>query len=110
VSAPTVTGLDEWAARAANGAIHVVIVNSSSTAQTVGVSIAGVRAGVGASVTRLLAPSLTATSGVTLDGQALSPVTGALSGNPVASTVSASNGSYDVFAPAASATIVTIDS
>ena len=110
VSAPTVTGLDEWAARAANGAIHVVIVNSSSTAQTVGVSIAGARAGVGASVTRLLAPSLTATSGVTLDGQALSPVTGALSGNPVASTVSASNGSYDVFAPAASATIVTIDS
>jgi len=110
VSAPSVSGLDEWATQTAGGTIHVVLVNSSTSSQPASVHVAGVAQGATAAVSRLTAASLAATSGVRLGGQAISPTTGNLAGAPSISTVSQSSGGYQVTVPAGAATILTISS
>jgi hypothetical protein len=72
------------------------------------VKVAGVASSATAMVTRLRAASLASTSGVTLDGQTISPSTGRLTGNLAASTVKQSGGAFSVTAPASSATILTL--
>ncbi len=108
VSTPAASGVDAWAAQTPGGVVHVVVVNPTGTSQQVIVKVAGVAASASATVTRLRAASLAATTGVTLGGQTLSASTGALTGSVVASTVKQSSGSFAVTAPAASATILTL--
>jgi hypothetical protein len=94
-------GLDVWATRARNGAIHVVLVNLSGRAASTKLQIAGATAQ--ATLTRLQAPSLSSTSQVTLGGQSLSPATGTLAGTPAAQTLKPAGGGYAVRVPGHSA-------
>jgi hypothetical protein len=105
------SGIKVWATRAANGAIHVVVINKRLRgAQTVALRIAGAATGGTASVEQLLAPSVHATSGVTLGGQTFGSVTstGLLSGKPAGLTVAPSGGAYSVRVPAAGATLISL--
>jgi hypothetical protein len=108
VSASNAGGVDVWAAQTSGGAINVVLVNPTTSSQPVTVKVAGVASSATAMVTRLRAASLASTSGVTLDGQTISPSTGRLTGNLAASTVKQSGGAFSVTAPASSATILTL--
>ena len=109
VSAPATAGLDAWATKTPSGQVHVVLVNTSSSAQTLTVDLAGVASGTTATVSRLRAAGLAATT-ATLNGQSLSARTGALGGTPVASHLAAHNGGYTVSVPATSAAILTTGS
>ena len=109
VSTKLPSGVKVWATRASNGAIHVVVINKRlSGARTVALRIAG--ASGTASVEQLLAPSVHATSGVTLGGQTFGTATstGLLAGKPAGLTVSPSGGTYSVRVPAASATMLSL--
>ncbi len=107
VSAKLPAGVKVWATRAANGAIHVVVINKRlNGAQTVALRIAG--AGGTAAVEQLRAPGVHATGGVTLGGQTFGAATstGELSGKAAGLTVAPVNGRYSVQVPAASATLL----
>ena len=106
VSAPSAGGLDEWATRAPNGQVHVVLINTSASTATANVKVPSVSGS--ATVTRLRAPGLLATSGVTLGGQTISPKTGALTGPSTATTVAPSSGAYPVSVPGYSAAMLTL--
>jgi Glycosyl hydrolase family 79 C-terminal beta domain len=95
-----------WATRAADGTIRVTLINDSTTgAQHVAVDVSG--ASGAAEVTRLLAPSAAATSGVTLAGQSLG-ATGEPTGPAVVASVDSDGGGYHVSLPPASAALLTI--
>ena len=106
VSTPSTGGLDTWATRATNGQIHVVVINTVGHAQAASLSVAG--ASGSATVARLRAPGLGATSGVTLAGEHLSASTGQLTGSPALTTVGPSRGAYTVEVPPWSAAILTV--
>jgi hypothetical protein len=68
--------LRAWATRAPDGVVHVVLINDSLTeARSVTVAFAGSRWQGGAALTRLTAPSVNATTGVSLGGQVFAPNT-----------------------------------
>jgi len=95
-----------WATRAPDGTVRVTLINDSTTAtERLAVDVSGA-AGSG-SLTRLLAPSAAATSGVTIGGQGLG-ATGEPTGTAVVTTVAPSGGGYDVSLPAASAALLTL--
>ena len=99
--------LRAWATRARDGRIRLVLINpGASAAETVAVSVSGRSAA--ATLERLVAPSLSASSGVALGGQSFSAgtETGVLS--PRASSVSPQAGRYVVVVPAASAALLTL--
>lgn len=109
VPAKVPSGVKVWATRAGNGAIHVVVINKRlSGARTVALRIAGATGT--ASEEQLQAPSLHATSGVTLGGQTFGAATstGLLGGTPAGLTVAPVNGTYSVRVPAASATMLSL--
>ncbi len=109
ISAKLAPGVKVWATRAGNGAIHVVVINKQLRgAQTVRLRIGG--AGGPASVQQLLAPSVHATSGVTLGGQTFGAATstGVLGGRPAGLTVAPAGGLYSLRVPAASATLLSL--
>ena len=109
VSDRLAAGVKVWATRAGNGAVHVVVINKRLRgAQTVRLRIAG--AGGPASVQQLLAPSVHATSGVTLGGQTFGAATstGVLGGRPAGVTVAPAGGTYSLRVPAASATLLSL--
>jgi hypothetical protein len=62
--------LGAWATRTPNGQVRVVVINGRSQPRTLAVRIPG--GGPRATVERLLAPSLSARSGVTIGGRSLS--------------------------------------
>ncbi len=98
-----------WATRARDGRTRVVLINDDTRhARTVVVRAAGV-AGA-ASVERLLAPGVHATSGVTLGGQSFgaATTTGLLAGVPQITSVSATRNEYQVRLTAASAALLTL--
>ena len=97
------SGLSGWAVQVATGAIHVVLINKGSVANTVRLAFPGASS---VSVQRLEAPSAAATSGVTLAGQQLAP-DGQLVGAPVNQPVASDKGAYTIDVPAASAALVT---
>ena len=102
-SNPTVRA---WATRAPNGTIRVTLINDSTTSsENATVAVSGVR-GAG-SLTRLLAPSPAATTGVTLAGESFDQ-TGELAGSPVDTTVEPDGGSYPVELQPASAALLTL--
>jgi hypothetical protein len=86
--------------------VHIVLINPGRSARQLELSVAG---GTGAAtVARLQAPSLGATSGVTLAGMRIGAATGTLSGTPATSTVQPGSGGYGVSLPAHSAAIVSL--
>ena len=107
LSTPSLPGIDVWGTKAANGQLHIVVINESTTSRTLTLSGAGLPSGATVTEARLAASSLAATT-ATLDGQSISPTTGALAGTPAITTLPASRGQYQLTAPAASATIVTV--
>ena len=95
-----------WATRASDGTIRVTLINDSTTSsEPTAVEVSG--AASSASLTRLLAPSATATSGVSIAGQSIGP-TGAQTGPAVATTVESDGGRYPVELPPASAALLTL--
>ena len=109
LSTPLPSGVKVWATRAGDGAIHVVVINKRlSGGETVQLRIPGAQ-GV-ASVEQLRAPSVRATSGVTLGGQTFGATTstGVLGGKPAGLTVAPAGGTYAVTVPAASATMLSL--
>ena len=103
---PTVSGLQTWATRGPGGAIRLVLTNTSAVRRlTLAVRPPG---GISsASVERLTAPDLTATSGVTLAGQSFGPA-GLLSGRRWAPRLQPVHGRYVVGLPPASAALLTL--
>ncbi len=105
----TPAGVKVWATRAANGQIRVVAINTSlSSPATVRVHVAGATAA--ASDEQLLAPSVQATSGVTLGGQTFGSdtSTGLLAGTTTDTSVTPSAGTFVLTVPEASASLLTL--
>ena len=97
-----------WATAAPDGKTRVVLINKDTTTPvTVQVNLANSNGA--ATLERLTAPSITATSGVTLGGQSFgnSTQTGTLAGPRQTATVQPLLGSYSVTLPAASAVLLT---
>jgi hypothetical protein len=102
-------GVKVWATRAPDGTTHVVVINKrASQPAVVRLRIAGAHGS--AAVEQLRAPSIGATSGVTLGGQTFgaATATGVLAGPASNQSLSQSTGAYLVRIPAASATMLTI--
>jgi hypothetical protein len=100
-----------WATMGRDGRTRVLLINKdASRARTVRLRVPGARAGAPATIVRLSAPALTATSGVTLAGRrfAAQTATGHLTGRRVTTTVRATGGRYVVAVPAGSAALATI--
>jgi hypothetical protein len=95
--------LKAWAVRVAGGILHVLLINKGRAAATVALRLPTVGP---ASVQRLLAPSVMARSGVTLDGQTLGR-NDTWRGRPSKETVSPGVGGYALSVPATSAALVT---
>ncbi len=90
-----------------NGATRVVLINKDpNNAATVQLSVPGWTGP--RTMERLIAPSVSSTSGVTLDGQTFGPETntGTLAGTPTPQTVYPLAGSYAVTLPAGSAALI----
>jgi Glycosyl hydrolase family 79 C-terminal beta domain len=101
--------LRAWATRARDGRTRVLLINDDTRhARTVAVRAPG--AAGAASLERLLAPSVHATSGVTLGGQSFgsATTTGLMAGVPQITSVSAARHEYPVRLPAASAALLTL--
>jgi hypothetical protein len=103
-------GTHAWATRAADGQIHVVLINDSlSRPETVAIRIHAGHGGP-ATLERLRAPSVHATSGATLGGQSFGreTTTGMLAGKSAVSTITPSVAGYAVTLPPASAAMLTL--
>lgn len=99
--------LHTWATRAPNGKIRIVLINESLR-QPLLVKIGTAAANGRATLERLSAPSLSATSGTTLGGHGFgrSTTTGSLPA-PVQITIAPSGRTYAVRLPATSAAMIT---
>jgi hypothetical protein len=104
----SLSGTSVWATRGTDGHIRVVVTNRRSSAQNVGIRIPAAHGP--ATVERLQAPGLGATSGVTLGGQSFgaATTTGLLSGASSNSTVEPSGDDYVITLPGTSAVMLTI--
>jgi hypothetical protein len=100
-----------WATEAADGTVRIVAINQDGTAEhDVQVRLPGATAA--GSLATLTAPSLAATTGVTLGGQSFGDetTTGTLPAAPAATPVSPSSGVYTVPLTPGSAGLLTISS
>jgi hypothetical protein len=106
-SGGTVPNIKIWSTIDSNNTVRVAIINKDKTfAGTVAVSLAGHGS---AQVTRLVAPSYTATSGVSIGGQTFDgSIDGKLLGSASGETQSASNGIYYIPVQPTSAVLLTI--
>jgi hypothetical protein len=97
-----------WATLGPDERVRFVLINKSASSSQVLLRVPGF-AGA-ATVEQLVAPSLAATSGVTLGGQSFGQVTptGTLSGPPMATVLHPVFGLYAVSVPAATATMLTL--
>ncbi|MGZ4191317.1 MAG: glycosyl hydrolase family 79 C-terminal domain-containing protein [Solirubrobacteraceae bacterium] len=98
-----------WATQSGDGAVRVTLINKDPAAEhDVQLSVAGATAP--GSLETLRAPSITATSGVTLGGQTFGDetTTGTLPGPPATTPVAPVAGTYTVPLPAGSAALLTI--
>jgi Glycosyl hydrolase family 79 C-terminal beta domain len=101
--------LHVWATRAPDGQVRVVMINDASNgSQQVTLRIGSARGT--AKLERLEAPSITASSGVTLGGQSFGQATytGKLAGRSTDTSVAPTGGAYVVKVPAASAALLTL--
>jgi hypothetical protein len=98
-----------WATKAADGTIHVVVINQDTVNEhDVAVTVPG-QTTPGA-IESLTAPSISATSGVSLGGQTFGAetATGTLPGPTLTTPAAPAGGVYTIPAPAASAEMLTI--
>ncbi len=98
-----------WALRTPQGALHVVAINKSATAtESLALHLPGARGP--ATVQRLTAPSLAASTGVTIGGQSFGSetTTGELTGTPQRPIVRARDGAYHLIVPAHSAALLEV--
>lgn len=109
VSGTAGQALRTWATLGRDGRIRVVLINESARSSTQVAIKAPAATGPG-TLDRLRAPSLKASSGVTLSGQSFgaSTSTGLLTGPSTAGSVAQVGGDYVVQVPAASAALLTI--
>ena len=98
-----------WATRASDGTVRLVLINNSSQRSRVIAVRPPAPATGAATLERLTAPSLTATSGVSLGGQSYgaSTATGQLAGPLQTAALDPVQGRYVVSLPPASAALVT---
>jgi hypothetical protein len=103
------SGVKVWATRATNGQVRVMLINKNQARPEV-LHLRLGSASAPAVEEELRAPSVRATSGVTLGGQTFgaSTTTGVLSGQTDDSTVAPSHGAYVVRVPPATATLLTL--
>jgi hypothetical protein len=101
-------GLLAWAVETPQHTENVVVTNVAGYAQKVAIQAAGARGPATTEVLKDSTGTLTATTGVTLGGQTVSPLTGQLTGTPITSTVRQRFGAYDVNVAPASATILSV--
>ena len=94
--------LSAWAVRVATGALHVVLIDKGAVPAAVRLTL---EAHGPVQVQRMLAPSVAATSGVTLAGQTLAP-DGTLTGRLKTETIVPRHGIYTIPVPAGSAALV----
>jgi hypothetical protein len=109
VSTPSSPDVRAWATRTPSGAIHVVLINDNlTTTQTIAVQAPS--NGAPASLEQLQAPSVSATSGVTLAGQSFDAptATGRLEGAPQLLQVTPTQGQYSVTLAPATAEMLTL--
>jgi hypothetical protein len=101
-------GVQAWATRAPGGEVRVVLIDTHRQGRMLAVRVRGGAAG--ATVERLLAPSLRARNGVTIGGQSFGAVstTAVRSGHAVIEHVTRQRGAYLVRLPGASAALLTI--
>ncbi len=105
-SAKNARGIVTWATRGTDGHTRVVLINQSLNRRAVALN-GGSAASSSATLTRLQAPRLSSTSGVTLGGQHFGTTTGTLTGRSNASSVAAQGSRYVFSLPAHSAVLVT---
>ena len=106
---PMPNGLFAWAVETPTHTVNIVVTNTTSHARRVAIQVAGVK---GPANTETLTDStgkLTATAGVTLGGQTISPQTGQLTGTQARTQVAQRKGVYDITVRPASATILSAD-
>jgi Glycosyl hydrolase family 79 C-terminal beta domain len=108
VSPPPNGRVDAFATRAPDGTVRVVAINETTTSRVVRMRVSG--SSHAGSLELLTAPSLRATSGVTLGGQSFgaSTTTGELAGTQATDAVAPTRGEYTVRVPAASAAMLTL--
>ena len=108
VSPAAAGNLRTYATRAPDGTVRVVAINDTTASRVVRVRVSGA-SGTG-SLELLTAPSLRATSRVTLGGQSFGPstTTGQLAGTPATDGVPPTRGEYVVRVPPASAAMLTL--
>jgi Glycosyl hydrolase family 79 C-terminal beta domain len=94
--------LSAWAVRVRPGGLHVLLINKGARTVTTTLHLPGFGP---ASLERLLAPSVTSRTGITLDGQHLTTRGGWL-GSPSTEVIGPVSGSYEVTVPAFSAALV----
>lgn len=111
VSGETGSRLTAWATWAPDGRVRVVLINKDLAHARVIAVRAPAAAGT-ATVQRLTAPSVKASTGTTLGGQSIGSqsITGTLQGTPRLITVARDRGKYTVTLPAASAALLTLRS
>jgi hypothetical protein len=109
ISAPAPAGVKVWATRGTDGRIRVVVINKR-LAQPVTIELHVPAAQGPATVLALRAPSVRATSGVTLGGQTFGAQTstGLPTGRLQSSTLAPSGSAYSVRVPPATATMLTL--
>ena len=108
VGHPASGAVHTWATRAPDGTVRVVLSNAGSSPRVLTVRVPG--RDPKATLTRLTAPSASATSGVTLGGQSFGARTGTglLAGRPESSSVAPDDGRYVVSLPATSAAMLVL--
>ncbi|MHB8690731.1 MAG: glycosyl hydrolase family 79 C-terminal domain-containing protein [Solirubrobacteraceae bacterium] len=103
INAAPIYHLRAWGVETSNRQLHVLLIDKGRVAAPVQLTL---KARGPARIQRLLAPSVSATSGVTLAGQAIAP-DGRLTGRFVAETIVPRHGIYTIPVPAGSAVLVT---
>ncbi len=106
-SSTTPGGVLAWAVETPERTVNIVVTNTTSSAKPVSVQAYGAQ---GPATIEALTGSggLTATTGVTLGGQTISPQTGLMTGSQIRSQVVPHNGAYDITVAPASATILSV--
>ncbi len=102
-------GVKVFATLATNGTVRIVLINDRPwAAPTIRLRVPSV--GGSAAVEQLRAPSLQATSGITLGGQTFgdATTTGVLAGSPTTVDLAGADGTFAVRLPPASATLLTL--
>jgi hypothetical protein len=102
-------GLLAWAVETPQHTEHVIVTNVAAYPQHVAIQAAGAKGPGTTEVLKDSADTLTATTGVTLGGQSISPQTGQLTGTPIRSRVKRHQGAYDLDIAPATATILTVN-